>query len=292
MRGLRTFLSAVAILCGALLVAAWALSWMLLRVVDDGAVARGIARTTLENPAVTARLVDEVQSTTERELARGGVDLNALGLSDTLAGLLEAMVSSGDFRAALVAQVDAARIDLQAELSRPGRPEGPFVLSFDVSQQVNDRVDNLALIGDRLPDVALAPVEVEVVSAERFEQARTAYAGLDFARSYFGYAGAALILAGMLVSHRRQYVLAKFFLVVGVIGLIAFIVLTFAEPLTAAGWLPGIGEGSIGQFLSEVLSDQVLPGVASRVGLGALVSLGLAALAALLGWLIGPRGSR
>lgn len=292
MTGLRSFLAAIAIIAGALLVAAWALSWTLLRVVDDGAVARGIAETALENPAVSAGIADQMQAATERELQRTGVDIEALGLSDALDRLLQAMASSEGFRDALVAQIDANRADLQAELAAPDRPEGPFALSFDVSQEVNERVDTLAIIGETLPEVAIAPVEVEVVSAERFEQARSAYAGMSLARDWFGWAGLGSILLGLLVSPRRQYVLAKFFLTVGVLGLLVFIVLTFVGPLTVAGWLPGGEEGFLGRFILPLVSEEAISGVTSRIGLVALISLGVGGLAWLLGWLVGPRDGR
>jgi hypothetical protein len=101
---------------------------------------------------------------------------------------------------------------------------------MDVSATVNKQLGEIPVVGSQIPRVSVAPVQVEVVSADSFNKARTAYSRLEFAKHYFLWIGAALILLGLAVSTRRLYVVAKFLIAVGAMALAVVAILTIATP--------------------------------------------------------------
>lgn len=265
MKALRTFVSAIAILAGAALVVAWGGAWLLLTAVDDGVVARTMARTALATPAVTARIGDELMSRTTESLSRLGINLTAIGADDAVRTALSQWTQSDDFKQTVLGQVDAAREQLREELASPDRPQGPFAVSIDVSATVNKQLGDIPVVGSQIPSVAVAPVQVEVVSADSFNKARTAYSRLEFAKRYFLWIGGALILVGLAVSTRRRYVIAKFLIAAGAMALAVVAILTIATPDRLASGLPGGDQGTWGLLAIQAFSDAALPGMRQTI---------------------------
>lgn len=261
MKALRTFVSAIAILAGAALVVAWGGAWLLLTAVDDGAVARTMARTALATPAVNARIGDELMSHTTESLSRLGINLTAIGADDAVRTVLSQWTQSDDFKQTVLGQVDAAREQLREELASPDRPQGPFTVAIDVSATVNKQLGDIPVVGSQIPSVAVAPVQVEVVSADSFNKARTAYSRLEFAKRYFLWIGGALFLVSLAVSTRRRYVIAKFLIAVGAMALALVAILTIASPDRLASGLPGGDHGTWGRLAIQAFSDAALPGM-------------------------------
>ncbi len=280
MKGLRTYISAIAILAGAALVVAWCAAWLLLTAVDDGVVARTMARVAFSTPGVTNRIGDEMMSRTTESLAGVGVDLTVIGADGAVRTALVEWTHSDDFKQAVLAQVDAASEQLREELARHDRPQGPFTVSIDVSRTVNKQLGEIPIVGSLIPDVAVAPVEVEVVSADSFTKARTAYSRLEFAKRYFLWIGAACIVVSFAVSTRRSYVIAKFLIAVGAMALGLAVILTFATPERLASGLPGGNQGTWGRLAIEAFHDTALPGIRQTIaiiGLAAVIAGGLMA---------------
>lgn len=266
-KALRTFVSAIAILAGAALVVAWGGAWLLLTAVDDGVVARAMARTALATPAVNARIGDELMSRTSESLSRLGINLTAIGADNSVRTAISQWTQSDDFKQTVLGQVDAARAQLREELASPDRPQGPFTVSIDVSSTVNKQLGEIPVVGSQIPRVAVAPVQVEVVSADSFNKARTAYSRLEFAKRYFLWIGGALILIALAVSTRRRYVIAKFLIAVGAMALAVVAVLTIATPERLASALPGGDQGTWGRLAIQAFSDAALPGMRQTIAI-------------------------
>lgn len=287
MRALRTLASALAILAGATLVVLWMVSWLAIKAVEDGAATESIVVVALKNPAVTTKIGSEVRDGAFGALSDQGIDLEAWGLGDAAAESITSLVETEEFRDSVVEQVAAAREQLHDALTDPDRPPGPFEIAIDTSDLVNDTIDQIAVVGGNLPDLAVAPVRIEVVSADTFEKARTGYDRMEFAKRYFLWAGLAFIVLGMVVSTRKRFVIAKFFAAVGVFSLGAYGALVWVGPERIAGWLPGGGDGSWGRVVTGIIAEEALPAVTSRLLLAGGVALTAAAGAAGVGWLTG-----
>lgn len=287
MRGLRTLLSAIAIVVGATLVVLWLLSWITIEAVENGAATESIVAVALENPAVTSKIGTEVKDQAFAALEDRDIDLEALGLGDVAAKSFLALANTQEFRDSVAKQLEAAREQLQQALTDPNRPPGPFEIVIDISDLVNSRIDKIAVVGTEAPDLTVAPVRIEVVSAGTFDQARSGYSGMEFAKSYFLWAGLASIVLGMLVSTRKRWVIAKFLVAVGVFSLGAYVALAWIGPDKIADWLPGGADGNWGHVLTDIIANEALPAITGALLLAAGIALGGAAVAALVGYAMG-----
>lgn len=267
MKRLRTIVSAVAILMGAVLVVAWCGAWLLLSALNDGAVARTMAQAALSKPVVTDRIGDEISSRATVSLAGVGIDLSVIGADRALREAIIEWTGSPEFKKLVIDQVDAASQQLRVELARNDRPAGPFSVSIDVSAAVNTQVDEVPLIGPHMPDIVLAPVRVEVISSDNFVEARDAYSRLEFAQMYFLWMGIALVAVALAVSTRRRYVIAKFLIAVGAMALGLVGVLTFVAPDYLAGRLPGGDDGAWGRLALEAFQNATLPGMSKTLAI-------------------------
>ncbi len=273
-RGFRTLLSAIAILLGAVLVVLWCGSWVALKSVDDGVVARTLVRGALSAPAVTAKIASEIESQASSSLATRGIDLSTQDIGTQLSEAIAELATSDEFKSVVLAQVDAARERLHDELASDDRIPGPFVVPIDVSSTVKNQLGDVPVVGSEISDLEVAPVDVELVSAETFDKARTAYSRLEFAKRYFLWAGLAMIVLGLAVSTRRLLVFPKFLIAIGAMALGVAAVLTIASPARLAAGLPGGEEGTWGSLVVQSFAEDTLPGIRRT-----LVFVGLAALA-------------
>ncbi|PKQ26520.1 MAG: hypothetical protein CVT64_05485 [Actinobacteria bacterium HGW-Actinobacteria-4] len=292
MRTFRTLVSALSIFLGALAIALWALGWAALYAVEDGAVFKGVAERSYDNPAFKAAITDEAQSGVRNYFERQGVNVEALRLGGALDALVVVAVESDAFPRLVETQVDSAREQFVAQLKEPDRPPGPLVIMVDISDVINEQFDNAPLIGAALPTVVLPPVAVEAVSEETFEDARTSYQVAQFARTWLLWVGLALLAIGLAVSPRRRWFVAKFLLAVGAIALGAWALMTFAEPATVAAWTPGGEGGTAGAVIAEVMTTETFRSVANTVLWIAVGLLAAAAIAAALAFQATQRGSQ
>jgi len=272
-RAFRTLLSAIAILVGAALVVMWCGSWLVLKAVDDGAVARTLVRGALSTPEVTAKIGEEIEARASESLATRGIDVSNQGVGALLSDAIASLAQSEEFKDVVLAQVDAAQARLHDELARDERPQGPFVVSVDFSATVNDRLGEVPVVGSQIPDVAVAPVDVEIMSAQTFGKARTAYARLEFAKRYFLWAGLALIAIGIAVSTRRKFVIPKFLIAAGAMALGVAAVLAVTSPARLASGVPGGADGTWGSLLAQSFADEAIPGIRRTLAIAGLIAL-------------------
>jgi len=286
-RGFRTLLSAIAILVGATLVVLWLVSWVAVKAVEDGSATESIVVVALKSPAVTDKIGAEIKDRSFEALADQGIDLDVWGVGDAAAESIDDLVATEEFRDSVLGQLQAAREELHDELTAPNRPSAPFEIAIDTSELVNDRIDGVTGAVIDIPDVSVAPVRIEVVSADTFEKARTGYARVEFAKRFFLWAGLALIGLGMMVSTRKRWVIAKFLAAVAVFSLGAYVALVWIGPDRIAGWLPGGADGGWGNVFGDVIASEALPAVTGKLLLAAGIALLGAAVAALLGYVAG-----
>jgi hypothetical protein len=289
-RAFRTLLSAVAILGGATLVVLWLVSWLTVKAVEDGSATESIVVVALKSPVVTSTLGAEVKGRALAALADQGIDLDVWGVGEAAAQSLSDLVDTEEFRTSVVEQVQAARQQLRAELTAPDRPPAPFVIAINTSGLVNERIDEVTAAIVEIPDVSVAPVRIEVVSADTFETARSGYAQMEFAKQYFLWTGLALIVLGMLVSTRKRFVIAKFLGAVGVFSLSAYVALAWIGLDRIAGWLPGGADGRWGSIVGDSVANDALPTVTGTLLVAGGIALAAAAVATLLGLIAGRPG--
>ncbi len=287
MRAFRTLLSAIAIVAGATLVVLWLVSWVAIRAVEDGSATESIVVVALKNPAVTDKIGVQIKDSAFAALSDRGIDLDVWGVGDAAAESISDLVGTPEFRDSVLAQLQEAREELRDELTVPDRPRAPFDIQIDTSELVNDRIDGVTGAVVDVPNVSVAPVRIEVVSADTFENARTGYARMEFAKRFFLWAGLALIALGMIVSTRKRWVIAKFLTAVAVFSLGAYLALVWIGPDRIAGWLPGGADGGWGSVFGDVIANEALPAVTGNLLLASGIALVGAAVAALLGYVAG-----
>lgn len=290
MTTLRTLLSALSILAGATLVVLWLLSWMAINLVEDGAATESVVVVALESPVVVDRIGVEVKDQAFEALADRGIDLDVWGVGDAAAESFTSLAQTDEFQEAVIDQVETAREQLHDELRDPDRPRAPFDIAIDASDLINDRIEQLTGAVVDVPSLSVAPVRIEVVSADTFEQVRTGYARAEFAKKYFLWAGLGFIVLGLLVSTRKRFVIAKFLAAVGVFSLVAYAALTWVGPAGLSAWLPDGGGDSWGKVFADLIADDALSAVTGRLLLASGLALAGAAVATLLGFMAG--GSR
>lgn len=259
MKTLRTIASAISILAGAALLVGWLAAFLITRAVEDGTVSEAAVKATLNNPVVMQQVVTQVDDQAVSALGTAGVDVETLGLADALHGLIDRLAYDDRFIDALAGQINDAVDQLHAELTDPARLPAPFVVSVDASESVNSQIDQLPAVGESLPAVTLPPLEVELISADRFEQARDGYAQLEYARANFWWAGLACLVLGLIVSPRRRYVVAKFLAAAGALALVLALVLAVATPDRVSRIMPDAVGSTWGSVISEALTSETLP---------------------------------
>jgi len=285
---MRTLISALSILVGALLVATWAVSQFVVGAVEDGTAAQRITAGVLSSPLALSQISGELGDAAVAKLDTGLVDVEALGLDEPIRNAITGVVNSEAFSAAVQTQVALSHDQLENELTDDDRVPAPLVLNIDVSSLINDGIDEVPAVGAVAPDVSLSPVPVQLLSADDFEDARTTYRFMQFAAAWFLWAGIALMVLGMLISSRKRWFPAKALLAVGVFSLSVWALLTWTDPETIAGWLPGGETGSVGTIIVNAFTEESAGAIAGRMMWWGVISLVAAALFALVA--VGMKG--
>ncbi|WP_430869015.1 hypothetical protein [Demequina aurantiaca] len=270
---LRTILSAVAIVLGALLIATWGVSQVAVKSVEDGSAVTNITAAVLDSPTALAAMSVELGDVAIDALGNTAIDVEALGLDGAIRDQVTALVESEAFAAEVERQVGQSHGQFADALTDDARESAPLVLMMDASPLVNDRISEIPLVGSFVPTLTLAPVPVEVASAATIDDARTAYGFMEFAATWFLWIGIALIVVGLVISARRRWFLSKTLLAVGVISLGVWALLTFTAPETIAGWFSSGGEESAANIVIRTFAAESAPSVASRMLWWALIAL-------------------
>lgn len=289
MRLVRTLVSAISILAGALLIVGWATSSIVVRSVEEGTALTSMAATAFDLPGVLSAFSTQVQDQTLDSLSERGIEADALGVEGEVRSAVDSAVTSPAFEDAVMVQVAAVQDSFLAELTADDREPAPLVLAVDVSSLVNARIDDAGRVGDLAPDVTVAPVELQVLNAEAMENSRKGYAGAAWLAAWGLWVGLACLAVGVLVSHRRRWFVSKALLAVGVLCLVFAAVVAFVRPESVMSVLPGGLDGMLGQVWEDTVTSNEAGSVATRAALIGAACLAGSVLMAAVGRLVGSR---
>ncbi len=273
MRLLRTILSALCILAGALSILGWAVGGIAVDAVEDGTAVVGFTDRALESDAVQETLAASVTDEVVEWLDDQGLSLGATALEDGLQSLFEALVGSEVFQDVVVSQAEEARAQIADALTDETREKAPLVVVVEVDSLVAEQLEDSPLVGAAASRLDIAPVEVVVMEADTFEHARTAYKILAFLAQYGLWLGAGLVVAGLVISPRRAWFIPKLLLAIGVMSLGAWAALTFMGVDAIVALVPGGDDSAVKALVSGVLTEESVPMLTARtlwVGLAAL----------------------
>ena len=284
MSAVRTVISAVSILLGVALVVSWSLASAVVSVVEDGTAARAMTARALDSPALMNALEADVSDHVGAALRDQGISGAAPGPDGQLTDVMTRVVGSTAFRTALLNQVEDAHDQFNDQLTDPTRPPAPLTISVDVSEMVEGRIGDLGGPAVALPALQVKPIDVRILEADGFEQARDAYAKVRWAHTWGLWLGLGAFVVGFVVSHRRRWFVARALLGVAGVSLGIAGIVTLLGPEAAVRFLPG-GEGGVWASLwRDVVGPQASAGVTERtllVGVlalvGGLVAVGIGA---------------
>ncbi|WP_297082890.1 hypothetical protein [uncultured Demequina sp.] len=281
MTGLRTVVSAICIIVGAFLVAAWAVSSVVVNAVEDGTALRGIAERALDTPAVRAAIASDATDRALGAIADAGAGAVVPLVEGAIATGIDAAVDSPGFKEAALDAVDDAHAQFTEALTDALREPAPLVIEVDVSDAINARIDDLPAVGEVIPEVTVPPVAVEALDAETFETTRSAYARIAWTAAWGLWCGIASLTIGILVSARRRWFVPKVLLALGVISLAFGAAIAVLGPETITRFVPGGDDGALSTLWRDVLTEEAAPVVMRRATwLGAAALAGAAVAAA------------
>ncbi|WP_061965428.1 hypothetical protein [Demequina aurantiaca] len=277
MKLFRTIVSAFLVLLGVMLIVTWAFASKSAEAVENGEAAANLTDKVLSSPAVAdlvaTKAQEEIVRSVEEQFDNDLVNL-ALGLAaGPIHDAIETAISSDFVNDAARAGAGEVQTRLVAAMTDPDRPYGPLELTIDVSPRINDRLDQVPLVGSFIPDVTVPSVSVEVVDAATFEDVRSAYGVLQWAATWFIWIGLLLIAVGVFASPRRRWFLSRAMLVAGVVVLAIGYTVSAIGASSIANLMPGGSEGGLGVVVNDLLSDTAIPPIAD-----VLITLGFAAL--------------
>lgn len=244
-----------------------------------------VATEVLDSPDVTGAITVHAQEAAQQELRQQGFDLEALealGVAATVDTAISNAIRSDDFSALVAPQLEAAHGQFVAELTQESREPAPLVLSFEVSELVNQQIGEDTDLGALVPSVDIAPVQVEVVDARVFEKARTGFTWLDLASTLGLVMGLVCVAGGLLVTPRRPWFLAKFSLAVGAVCFVGWAAVMWRGPRAATDWFGDQGDpvgGALGQAAAVQIIDAVAAGLLARALMAFAVATVCGALA-------------
>ncbi|MFW7415764.1 hypothetical protein [Demequina sp. SO4-18] len=292
MTAMRTLVSAICILVGSFMIAWWAIASVIMGQIDDGTAVRGMTERALESPDVMASLSSDLSGRAQTQLAEQGLNLSALGLDDELEEAISRAVETEAFRAMVLDQVDDAHAQVTEQLTDSLRQPAPLVITVNASDSLNARIDELGGLGGAVPDIAVPPVDIEVLDTAQFEQARTAYERTVWAQQWGLWVGVGLLALGILVSQRRRWFIAKALTVLGLLCVAFGGAIALIGPETITTFMPGGTDGSLSTMWREVLTVDAATIVMERsLWIGGL-SLVAALVATALGSVLGGRRRR
>ncbi len=252
---MRTLVSALAIVAGALMIVGWLIATPVVSIIEDGSLATSVTERFFDDDALLGQASDAVAERAVEALAERGVSGGAVESGVGLA--VDALAQSDAFAAVVIAAVDRQREEIAAQLTDPDREPAPLTVAVDLSGAVNDTIDGVPVVGSAAPDVALAPIEIQLADADRTEQLRTGYRVASWLQQWGLWAGLALLVFGLLVSKRKKWLIPKFAGALAVAGLAvaAIYYLDLAVPLAEA--MPGPVQSLVAGAIADETADQV-----------------------------------
>lgn len=285
MKLFRILVSVFLVLLGVMMVVTWAFSSKSVQAIENGDAAAKLTNTLLSNPQVAELAADKATDALHTELAKQYDSRTFETLwkfAETPIHKAIVNVIGSDF-VANAAQTSASKVQegLVKSLTKEDRPYGPLMLTVDVSPRVNDRVDQIPLVGNFVPQITVPSLELEVMSAEVFQDIRSAYSAAKWISAWFVWIGLLLIALGVLVSPRRRWFFARSMLIVGALVLAIGFTVDAIGAHTLARLMPGGAEGGLGVTVDDLLSDTAIPTVSNLLLKLGSIALGLALITVL-----------
>ena len=282
MKILRIVGAAFLVLFGALLIVSWSVAGKAVTAIESGEAASNITEKLLEDPdfarIASERIADRLVERTDGNF----VGRLVAAFEPELAKAIESVLTADRVNDAVSKSVDKVENQLTEELTKPDRPTGPFVITIDLSDRVNARIDQIPVVGTFIPEVTVPPIERELIDATTFDQVRQVYSGLKLVAGWGFIVGVLLIFSGFWVAPRSKWywsqALFGVFFLIFAIGLVTRRLI----PKTIAGALPGGEEGAAGSFVGNFISTNAIKPITSGLIWLAFFSLVLAVAFALI----------
>ncbi len=281
MRLLRTLLSALCIVCGALSLVFWASGRALVSGVESGELVGSVVVVGLDRPAVVDAVANAAYNAAIDALAGVGVDTEAPGVVAAVDAAMATAARAGEFRQLVRSQAESTAAQLRETLTDPTRAPGPWVVEIDVTRAVNDRIDAIPAVGGSVPELSIAPIHVSVWTRTQVEAARTTFAVAQWFARYGGWLGAALVVSGIAVTPRRRWFATKLFAALAVGFAAAWFVVRNVDPGVVAHVLPWGDDVAVETLLASAFSSRA--GVAFQ-SWAVVAAVGCAAAAVVVGW--------
>jgi len=265
MSGFRTVVSAICTVLAAVLGVVWIAAQTVVRSVDERAAVHEFTQSFVEDPQVLDAAVGAGTARVTEALSSAGIEFPGLDL--IVGEIVNAVVYSDAFASAAQAQAASAADQLLDSIKDES---GPMVVTIDISDAVNERLEQIPFVGSSLPDITIAPIPVEVANEEEADGVRTAYDRLQWAATWAGWLALGLLVLGLIVSHRRRWYPAKAALALGVASAVGWALVTYTEPGTVLASLPGGLEGTGPADVVSGLVDDAATDIASVLGFVAI----------------------
>ncbi|MGC4174869.1 hypothetical protein [Demequina sp.] len=278
MKTIRIIAAAFLVLLGSMMLMAWAVAGKAINAVESGEAANNLTQKLLEDPTFSATASEAVINGLDRQTEGRFLNRIVQAFRPELERVVQNVLESERVNEVVTNSVDKVSAQLTEELTKPDRATAPFVLSIDVSDRVNQRIDEIPVVGLFFPDVTVPPIEKELIDAATFDQIRGIYGGVKAVASWGFLVALVLVVAGFFVAPRSRWYWPQALLAVGFVVLAVSIVVRRILPISVANALPGGSDSAGGTFVKDFLSSNATGPIASRLLSMALWSLVLAVL--------------
>ena len=184
MKTLRIIGAAFLVLLGAMLLVGWSVAGKAVGSIESGEAATKLTQQLLDDPdfadAAAGRITDRLVERTDGNFVGRIVSAFAPEIQQAIASVLQ----SDRLNEAVTQSVSKVEEQLTDELTDPNRASGPFVVTIDLSDRVNARIDQIPVIGGLLPSVTVPPIERELIDAQTFDSLRQVYSGLNLVATW------------------------------------------------------------------------------------------------------------
>ncbi len=259
-----------------MLIVAWGLAQKSAESIEDGTAGEALVVTVVQSDRTADVIADGVIRVLNEQVDGdvGGIVLNLL--EDEIRDVAYDLVQSEQFQSVLLTSADRAQNYFLAELSDPDRATAPFGIYLEPGERINARIDEIPVVGGLIPELEIAPVEVEIIPADTFDDIRTGFSALLWAATWFFWIGLVLLVAGIAIAPRWKRYLPRALIGAGVLGLAIAFTLNFFGPRTVANFVPGGAEGGVGTLMEDVVVGTALAPITNILLTLGLIALGLA----------------
>jgi hypothetical protein len=275
MKPVRIAGAAFLVFLGAMLLVAWSVAGKAVASIEDGSAATKLTQKLLDDPgfadAAAGRITDRLVERTEGRFIQKII----VAFEPEIQRGIAQVLASDRVDEAVTNSVSKLEEQLTAEITDPDRASAPFVISIDLSDRVNARIDEIPVVGAFIPEVTVPPIERELMDAETFDSVRQVYSALKFVAGWGIVFAIALIVAGFYVAPRSRWYWPGALIGAAFVVLAISIAVRRVIPASIANAVPGGETGGSGTFLSNFVADNATGPIASRL-------LGMALWAAVL----------